>query len=121
MFAYGPVMLHEALTAGDLLQEEGFSLKIVNLPWLNRIDQNWLEQTVGDCQEIFVVDNHSPYGGLGDSLLNAVMQSDRLRGTRLTKFAIDDYPVCGTPPEVLHHHRLDGESMAARIRNIGKG
>jgi transketolase len=115
MFAYGPVMLNEALTAGEVLEKDGFSLKIVNLPWLNRVDSNWLEEMIGDCKYIFVVDNHSPYGGLGDCLLNAVMLSSHLRSKRVTKFAVEDYPACGTPPEVLRYHKLDGKSLATRI------
>ena len=115
LFAYGPVMLHEALLAADTLKEKGFSLKVVNMPWLNRVDVTWLERTVGGCQAIFVVDNHSPYGGLGDSLLNAAMESEALRGKRVTKFAIDEYPACGTPQEALAYHQLNGTSLARRI------
>jgi len=118
LFAYGPVMLHEALLAADTLKEKGFSLKMVNMPWLNRVDVTWLEQTVGGCGAIFVVDNHSAYGGLGDSLLNAVMASDTLRNKRIIKFAIGEYPACGTPQEALAHHELDGESLVRRVLNF---
>ncbi len=115
LFSYGPVMLHEALTAAELLKENDFSLKVVNLPWLNRVDIEWLEETIGDCQTIFTLDNHSRYGGLGDSLLNALMSADTLRNKKLIKFAIDEYPACGTPAEVLAYHGLDAEHLAKRI------
>jgi transketolase len=115
LFAYGPVMLNEALTAAELLKENDFSLKIVNLPWINRIDINWLEETIGDRTTIFVVDNHSYYGGLGDSLLNSMISSDTLCHKRLVKFAIDEYPACGTPREALAYHKLDGQSLVTRI------
>ncbi len=115
LFAYGPVMLNEALKAAELLQEDGFTLKVVNLPWLNRLDGDWLEEVVGDCNFLFSLDNHSPYGGLGDLLLNGLMASPALRKKQLEKFAVDDFPACGTPPEALHYHKLDGQSLAARI------
>jgi transketolase len=115
LFAYGPVMLNEALKAGDQLKDERVSLKVVNLPWLNYINSNWLEETVAGCRTIFVLDNHSPYGGLGDCLLNAVTASDNLRAKRLTKLAVDEFPACGIPPEALTHHRLDAKSLADRI------
>lgn len=115
LFAYGPVMLNEALTAAELLKENDFSLKIVNLPWINRIDINWLEETIGDRTTIFVVDNHSYYGGLGDSLLNSMISSDTLCHKRLVKFAIDEYPACGTPREALAYHKLDGQSLVTRV------
>jgi transketolase len=115
LFSYGPVMLHEALTAAELLNEDDFSLRVINLPWLNRIDSKWLEETIGNCETLFTLDNHSQYGGLGDSMLNALMSTDTLRHKRLVKFAIDEYPACGTPREVLAYHRLGGEHLAKRI------
>jgi transketolase len=115
LFGYGPVMLNEALIAAKVLKDREFSLKIVNLPWLNCIDLNWLAETTGNCTVVFALDNHSIYGGLGDSLLNALMATDNLRAKRLIKFAVDEFPACGTPPEALAYHGLDGQSLARRI------
>ncbi len=115
LFVYGPVMMNEALTAAELLKEKDVSLKVVNLPWLNEVDINWLEEIIADCDLIFSLDNHSGYGGLGDSLLNACMSSKNLQNKRLLKFAIEDFPACGTPQEVLGYHKLDGRSLATRI------
>jgi transketolase len=116
LFSYGPVMMHEALVAAETLKGHDVSLKVVNFPWLNRVDVQWLEEAIGDCDTIFTLDNHFQYGGLGDSFLNALMSADSLRHKRLVKFAIDDYPACGTPVEVLAYHKLDGKSLAASIR-----
>jgi len=118
LFAYGPVMLNEALTAAEMLAEQGFSLKVVNLPWLNRTDLDWLEETIGDCKTIFSLDNHSEYGGLGDNLLNALMLLDKLSDKKLTKFAVEEHPACGTPPEALAYHKLDGKSLAERVSSV---
>jgi len=115
LFAYGPVLLNEALTAAAMLSQQNFALKVVNLPWLNRIDNEWLAETIGDCQTIFSLDNHSEYGGLGDLLLNAFMSSDDLRDKKLIKFAVQEHPACGTPPEALSYHRLDGKSLVDRV------
>jgi transketolase len=115
IFAYGPVMLHEALLASRLLQNENHSLKVVNMPWMNRTDPDWLEETVADCGAVFILDNHSPYGGLGDCILNAIISSKKLRDKKFSKYAIEGYPACGTPQETLKYHRVDGESLAKRI------
>jgi transketolase len=115
LFSYGPVMLHEAITAAEMIAEQEFSLKVVNLPWLNRIDHSWLVDTIGDCKTIFSLDNHSDYGGLGDLLLNSLMSSDGLRDKKLIKFAVEEHPACGTPPEALAYHRLDGKNLVARV------
>jgi transketolase len=120
IIAYGPVMLNEALKAGELLEARGFSLKVIDMPWLNRADAGWLEKAIGDCPAIYVLENHAPNGGLGDYLLNSIIASKKLRVKLFQKFAIEGYPACGTPVETLKYHRLDGESLAERISPAGK-
>ena len=115
LFAYGPVMLNEALQAAELLQQQGLYLKVVNMPWLNRVDDEWLQETIGSCESLFVLDDHAPSGGLGDTLLNALAKSAALRSTRLVKFAVEGQPACGTPLEVLDYHGLSGKKLARSI------
>ncbi|MFC1875767.1 transketolase C-terminal domain-containing protein [Thermodesulfobacteriota bacterium] len=120
LFAYGPVMLNEALVAAETLHKQNFSLKVINLPWLNRIDEEWFKKSIVDCDTVFVLDNHSQYGGLGDQVLNTAQKIDAARNKRFIKFGLDEYPACGTPREVLAYHRLDGGSLAKRIHEAFK-
>lgn len=118
LFSYGPVMLHEALVAADYLNKIGFGLKVVNMPWLNKIDNDWLKELVKDQKRIFVLEDHSAVGGLGDKLLNALVEFDGIAGKQFTNFGLKEYPECGTPLEVLEFHKLDGKSLAQRISGI---
>ena len=106
LFAYGPVMLHEALSAAEALAGR---VQVVNMPWLNRIDAAWLAELAEPFEEIFVVEDHAPVGALGDSLRRA------LDGRALTVFGVEGWPACGTPLEALRFHGLDGSSLADRI------
>ena len=106
LFAYGPVMLHEALTAAELL---GDRLQVVNMPWLNRIDDRWLAELVEPFPELLVLEDHAPVGALGDALRRALPQR------AVTVFGVEGWPACGTPQEALRHHGLDGASLADRI------
>jgi transketolase len=115
LFAYGPVMLHEALLAAECLQPWGFSLKVVNLPWLNRVDPAWLRDTVAACPAVYVLEDHGPVGGLGDHLLPVLIDLKLSPPPDFEKLAVEGYPACGTPAEALRYHRLDGESLAERI------
>jgi transketolase len=114
LFAYGPVMLHEALTASELLSERGFELAVINMPWLNRVDVDWFERCVRAYDAVYVLEDHSPVGGLADSLRRNLPASEWTTRA-LRTIAIAEYPACGTPVEVLQHHRLDGASIAERI------
>jgi transketolase len=115
LFAYGPVMLHEALVASELLKGKNFGLKVVNMPWLNRINEKWLTDIVYPYKKIFVLDDHSVVGGLGDFMLNTLNYNDLLQERSFFKIGLEDFPKCGTPWEVLNYHRLDGTSLAQII------
>jgi len=121
LFAYGPVMLNEAMVAAETLQQQNFSLKVINLPWLNQIDQDWLKTSISDCETVFVLDNHSQFGALGDQVLNAAQRLNGARTQRVIKFGLTEYPACGTPSEVLAYHKLDGKSIAASILQTVRG
>jgi transketolase len=109
LLAYGPVLLHEALLASELLAARGVSLAVVNMPWLNRFDPDWLRE-LDAYEHVFVVEDHSPVGGLGDALRRELQQE-------LPVFGVEGWPACGTPAEALSEHGLDGESLVVRIES----
>jgi len=115
LFGYGPVLLHEALVAAEILKKRGFGLRVVNMPWLNRIDGAWLAALTEGYNRIFVLEDHSVIGGLGDRILESLVDSHALDGKEFRKLGFNDYPECGTPLEVLEYHGLDGKSLATRI------
>ena len=115
LVAYGPVMLHEALTAAEA---SAASLQVVALPWLNRVDHDWLAETVAPFADVFVLEDHAPVGALGDTLLRELAAAGLLEGRALHVFGVEGWPACGTPPEALRAHRLDGASLAERIEAV---
>lgn len=117
LFAYGPIMLNEALLAHEILKDKNISLKVVNLPWLNKVNKDWLEKTVGDCKIFGIIDNHFAFGGLKDTILRTVMSSDNLKNRKIISFAINDYPAWGTSEEVLNFHKLNAKHISTTITN----
>ncbi len=109
LLAYGPVLLHEALTASELLAERGTKLAVVSMPWLNRFDDDWLAEAVVPYEHIVVLEDHAPVGGLGDALRR------ELGGRWITVFGVDGWPACGTPAEALRAHGLDAASLVDRV------
>jgi transketolase len=109
LFSYGPVMLHEALHASELLAARGVGLAVANMPWLNRVDGPWLSELVAPFRDVAVLEDHAPAGALGDTLRR------HLDGRRVTVLGVEGWPACGTPTEALRFHGLDGESLADRI------
>jgi transketolase len=108
VLAYGPVMLHELLTAAEILRAREVRLAVVAMPWLNRLDRVWLEDTLSPFEHLFVVEDHAPVGALGDALRRELQRP-------MTVYGVEGWPACGTPAEALRFHGLDGPSLADRI------
>jgi transketolase len=120
VFSYGPVMLHEVLVAAEALRSRGLGVRVVNMPWLNRVDGQWLRQLVEPYELVVTVEDHSPFGGLGDQILRFLAAGDLLRERRVWTLGVNEVPVCGAPSEVLGHHGLDGATLATRFVEIAK-
>ncbi len=115
LFAYGPVMLHEALVAAECLAEQGTHITVVNMPSLNKLDRDWFVDIIRNTKDIFILEDHSPVGGLGDFIISELCDMKQCAKYSVSKFGVDEFPKWGTPSEVLAYHKLDGQSVAKRI------
>jgi transketolase len=116
-FACGPWLLsnvHEA--AGQVEAETGRSIKIVCLPWLNRVDHDWLRAVIGRRRAVVTFDNHYVHGGQGEMIAAAVATFGLEPAVRVTRVGVEELPECGTNDEVLAHHGLDVAGIATRLR-----
>lgn len=113
--AYGPTMLCEAVMASQVLKEQhNVQAMLINLPWLNVIDNEWLLEKVSDCKILYSIDNHFIVGGQGDSIANVIASSVTSKLT-LVRVGLDEIPVSGTNKEVLNKHKLDAEGIVKRV------
>ena len=110
LLAYGPVTLHEALLAAELISEQGIELHVVDMPWLNRFADDWLRE-LDSFPRLIVLEDHSPIGGLADALRRRLSRD-------VTVIGVEGWPACGTPAEALRAHRLDGASLAERVSKL---
>ena len=113
LVSYGPVMLHETLTAATLLAERGIETAVVAMCWLNRFDPTWLAETFAGVRDVLVVEDHAPVGALGDALRRAFAALPEAPAVSVA--GVEGWPACGTPVEALRFHGLDGVSLADRV------
>ena len=116
VFAYGPWLLANAWHAAEELEQSGVSVRLVNLPWLNRVDPAWLAGVIGDCRTVVTLDNHYVHGGQGQMLSAAIAELGLARPPRVTRIGVTELPECGTNDEVLAYHGLDVAGLVARLR-----
>jgi transketolase len=119
VFGYGPWMLSNAFAAAEEIEKgTGVSIRIVNLPWLNRIDENWLREAIGSRRTVITLDNHYLRGGQGEMVAAAVARLALQPSPRVLSLGVTELPECGTNDEVLAHHGLDVAGVVKRLRTV---
>lgn len=115
IIGYGPILLNKAWQAAELLIEDSISVRLVNLPWLNRFDVQWLEKAMHGCKLLVTLDNHLLIGGQGEMLVAALAGAGVVL-PKVVQLGVSGIPVCGMNEEVLCAHGLDSKSIADVIR-----
>lgn len=115
IIAYGPVLLSAAVqAAGILAKEKNLGVKVINLPWLNIVDSNWLKTTIGSCRHVLCLDNHYVSGGQVEVLSRTMVQWGS-QHARVHHLGLKEVPPSGTNPEVLSRIRLDAGAIVEII------
>ena len=120
VFSYGPTMLTEAYNATRSLSSTGIGIKLINLPWLNHVDLNWLKSQIAGFNKIVTIDDHYIIGGQGDMILSAISSLNTNHPVQCLKIGVESIPECGTNDEVLSAHKLDSNSLHKRIESFIK-
>jgi transketolase len=117
VFCYGPWLLSNAWHAAEQLERDGLaSIRVVNLPWLNRVDGAWLLQTIAESRTVITLDNHYLQGGQGEMLAAAIAELGLNPAVQVSRIGIAELPECGTNDEVLAYHRLDVPGLVEQFR-----
>ena len=117
VIGYGPWLLSNAYEAANEIEKSsGTSVRIVNLPWLNRVDRGWLREAIGDCRSVMTLDNHYVHGGQGEMVAAAIAELGLEPAVRVTRIGVTELPECGTNDEVLAYHGLDVASLVKTMR-----
>ena len=106
-------MLSEAFKAAELLERHGRSLAVIDLPWLNRVDDEWLRSVLDGQPRLFMVEDHFPELGQGAFIVTALQRLGLTIETHI--YGVDGIPACGQNAEVLDHHGLSAARLAERM------
>lgn len=111
--AYGPVMLCEVVKAVEVLSTRGIKAAVINLPWLNKIDEKWLN-SLRKYKTIVTIDDH--YTNLGQGTLLASKIAKGNLAVKVVSLGVNSIPECGQNQEVLLNHGLDYIALAKTIQ-----
>ncbi|HUQ87373.1 MAG TPA: transketolase C-terminal domain-containing protein [Vicinamibacterales bacterium] len=109
IMGYGTILLTNAWKAADELAKQGISAAVIDLPWLNRIDDEWVK-TLGAFSHIVTLDNHYLEYGQG-VMIGAALARTGVR-SQLSQIGLKEIPACGSNVDVLAYHGLDAGGIA---------
>jgi transketolase len=118
VIGYGPVVLPQAWWAAEMLGRNGVTVRLLNLPWLNRVDEAWLRREVDGFRALLTVDNHYVAGGQGEMICAALARINLASLRSVRSLGVVDVPVCGTNDEVLTAHGLDARSIVSAVESM---
>jgi transketolase len=113
LIGYGTILLTNAWRAADELAAHGISAAVIDLPWLNRLDDVWVSEALGSFKHIVTLDNH--YLEFGQGVMIAAALARTGVGAEVTPIGLKEIPACGSNADVLAYHGLDGSSIARTV------
>ena len=113
LVGYGPVLLTNAWRAADELAAQGIAAAVIDLPWLNRIDEGWVADELARFAQIVTLDNH--YLEFGQGVMVAAALARCGVRSAVSSLGLTEVPACGSNVDVLAYHGLDGPSIARTV------
>jgi transketolase len=110
------ITVDEAVRAAETLEAEGIKARVIDCYSIKPIDAETLKAASRECGAIVTVEDHWPEGGLGDAVLEALADADDR--APVTKLAVREMPVSGSPEELLHAAGIDAEAIASAARSV---
>ncbi len=115
IFAHG-ILVYEAIEAANALNEEGISVRVVNVSSLKPVDEKEIKRICEGMRGIVTAEEHSIIGGLGD-IVSAIM-----KGSSIPMESIGIHDQFGQSAqsyrELLEHYGLTSKELIEAIRRL---
>ncbi|MEY4096288.1 MAG: hypothetical protein RLZZ53_3487 [Acidobacteriota bacterium] len=112
IIGYGTILLTNACKAADELAKQGISAAVIDMPWLNRVDDTWVK-TLGAYKHVLTLDNHYLEYSQG-VMIAAAMARNGVR-SEVSAIGLTEIPACGSNVDVLAYHGLDAAGIARAV------
>lgn len=109
------LMLFKALEAKEILEKEGISIKIVNMPTIKPIDKDAIIKASKETGAIVTAEEHSVIGGLGSAVAEVVVENTLVPMERVG--VLDTFGESGTPDALLEKYGLTAEKIVEKVKS----
>ena len=115
------ITVHEALKAQKILSEKNIAATVMDCYSIKPFDTKTLLELVKDADQLIIVEDHYPEGGLGETILSALSLARpplaRLNNGKLSIFhlAVRSQPRSGKPEELLAFEKIDCDAIVNAV------
>jgi transketolase len=110
------LMVAAGLVAADILEDEGLSVRVVDMATIKPLDEDEVLAAAADTGAIVVAEEHLLHGGLGARVAQAVC---RLHPVPMEFVGLDDtYAESGAPEALLRKYGLTADDIVAAARRV---
>ena len=107
------ITVHEALTAHELLEEQGMKARVIDAYSVKPMDVDVLQQAARRTGKLLVVEDHWREGGLGDAVAQAVELP-----VPIFRLSVTGEPRSGSKSELLDRHGISGRAIANKALSL---
>jgi len=117
VIATGVSVLHAVQAAKILKQDDGLSVRVLNMHTIKPIDRDAIIKAVQETRRILTFEDHNIVGGLGSAVGDVIAESGK--GCAFEKVGIpDEFTVIGYPEDVQHHYKIDTDGIIEKVREV---
>ena len=109
--------VYQALMAGQILENEGFSCRVISMHTIKPLDKETLLKAAGHTRAMITVEEHSVYGGLGSACAEVLMEAGISLPFKIVGIP-DEYTVTGSQIDIFAHYGISPEGLADRARGL---
>lgn len=114
IFSMGSIIT-EALKAAEMLEKDGISVAVVDVPTAEPIDRDMVLECLNSCRLVCSLEEHSIKCGLGSAI--AEIMAECGTAARLFRIGLPGcVDICADRAGLREHYGLDADSVVQRIR-----
>ncbi len=110
------IMVNEALSAAEILEKEGISVRVIDMHTIKPIDKEIVMKAARETKGIVTAEEHSVIGGLGSAVAEVVVQNSP---AKMSFVGLQDtFGESGKPAELLDKYGLTAKDIVAAVKSL---
>lgn len=108
------ICVDSALTAAEMLKEDGISAKVINIHTIKPLDEEIIIQAAKETGKIVTVEEHSIIGGLGSAVCDTLSEN---YPTKVLRIGMNDvFGESGSAAALVEKYGLDGKGVYEKVK-----